>query len=163
MRQCPKCSRTYENDRQKFCTKDGTALIDVPADGAGQGETVQFDSSQLDDEVTKVISHPLPRMTGSGFDPYKTVMSAPEDRAMPPVSASQPVVPPAAPQPIQPIAAPPAAPTSPPQPAAPPPTSSSAASPIASPPAAVLDQAAPQTPAQPIASAMAPPAAVTAP
>src|ERR1051326_8559844 len=137
MRQCPKCSRTYENDRQKFCTKDGTALIDVPADGAGQGETVQFDSSQLDDEVTKVISHPLPRMTGSGFDPYKTVMSAPEDRAMPPVRAGQPVGPPPAPaasQPIQPIASPPAAA----------PTPYSAAPPIA--PAAALDQAAPPTP-----------------
>src|ERR1043166_1420283 len=95
MKQCPKCSKTYANDKQKFCTKDGTALVDAVEASSGQGETVRIDSAQLDDEVTKVISQALPRMSGSAFDPYKTQVSTPEEKAAPPPSqTSQPIAPP---------------------------------------------------------------------
>src|SRR5436190_20314978 len=107
MKQCPKCSRTYANDKQKFCTKDGTALVDAVDASAGQGETVRIDSAQLDDEITKVISQPLPRM-GSAFDPYKTqVSTSQETTSAPPPVAGQPSTPlPAAPTPAPPVSAP---------------------------------------------------------
>ena len=78
MKQCPACNRTYANDKQKFCTQDGVALVDAHSASAGQGETVRIDSAELDDEITKAISKGLPRMTGSGFDPYKTTVSPPQ-------------------------------------------------------------------------------------
>jgi hypothetical protein len=31
MKRCPNCNRTYANDAQKFCTKDGTSLVGVSA------------------------------------------------------------------------------------------------------------------------------------
>ena len=80
MKQCPACNRTYANDKQKFCTQDGTVLVDAHSASAGQGETVRIDSAELDDEVTKAISQGLPRTTGSGFDPYKTTVSSPQER-----------------------------------------------------------------------------------
>jgi len=91
MKQCPKCSVTYANDKQKFCTKDGTPLVDAVDASAGQGETVRIDSAQLDDEITKVISQQLPQMSGSAFDPYKTQVSTAEDKAAAPPAPSQPV------------------------------------------------------------------------
>jgi len=94
MKQCPKCSVTYANDKQKFCTRDGTPLIDAVDASAGQGETVRIDSAQLDDEITKVISQQLPQMSGSAFDPYKTQVSTPEQKPAPP---NEPATPPAAP------------------------------------------------------------------
>ena len=54
MKQCPKCSSTYANDKQKFCTKDGTPLVDAHQASAGQDTTIRIDSTQLDDEITKV-------------------------------------------------------------------------------------------------------------
>ncbi|HEX3144173.1 MAG TPA: hypothetical protein VHQ64_09385 [Pyrinomonadaceae bacterium] len=96
MKQCPKCSVTYANDKQKFCTKDGTPLVDAVDASAGQGETVRIDSAQLDDEITKVISQQLPQMSSGPFDPYKTQVSTPEDKAPPPPAPSQPITPPAA-------------------------------------------------------------------
>jgi hypothetical protein len=100
MKQCPKCSVTYANNKQKFCTKDGTALVDAVDDSAGQGETVRIDSAQLDDEITKVISQALPPMSGSAFDPYKTQVSTPEQTPAPP---SEPAPPPASPPPSDPF------------------------------------------------------------
>ena len=79
MKQCPSCNRTYANDKQKFCTQDGIALVDAHSASAGQGETVRIDSAELDDEITKAISKGLPRMTDSGFDPYKTTVSPPQE------------------------------------------------------------------------------------
>src|SRR5204863_3221203 len=104
---------------------------------AGQDTTIRIDSAQLDDEITKVISQPLPRMSEERFDPYKTNVSAPQPQGTPqPPSPSQPIAPPpvAAPTPAPPLAAapPPPAPTPtvsapappppPSQPIAPPPT-----------------------------------------
>jgi hypothetical protein len=80
MKRCPSCNRTYPNDAQKFCTKDGTSLVHEPTAGLQTpGETVRFDSSELnatriDDEVTKVISRELPPEPAE-FDPYKTVLA----------------------------------------------------------------------------------------
>jgi len=121
MKQCPKCSVTYANDKQKFCTKDGTPLVDAVDASAGQGETVRIDSAQLDDEITKVISQQLPQMTGSAFDPYKTQVSTAEDKAAAPPAPSQPITPPpaAAPPPVSPPAPPAPPPTQPPSAAAP--------------------------------------------
>jgi hypothetical protein len=92
MRRCPKCNRTYANDGQKFCTKDGTSLIDVAASGPGLGETIRLDSAELrttqdDPEVTKVISRNLPPPPAEEFDPFKTVISRPtQDRAGSPLT-----------------------------------------------------------------------------
>src|SRR5436190_20432637 len=95
MKQCPKCSSTYANDKQKFCTKDGTALVDDLEPSAGQETTIRIDSTQLDDEITKVISQPLPRMSEERFDPYKTNVSAPQPQPPQPTPPpSQPIAPP---------------------------------------------------------------------
>jgi hypothetical protein len=83
MKRCPNCNRTYANDAQKFCTKDGTSLVDASA-GLAQGETVRLDSSELgttqfDPEVTKVISRELPSQPTGDFDPYKTILAKSPD------------------------------------------------------------------------------------
>ncbi|PYS74119.1 MAG: hypothetical protein DMF73_04295, partial [Acidobacteria bacterium] len=95
MKRCPACNRTYANDAQKFCTQDGIALVDAHSAGAGQGETVRIDSAQLDDKVMKVIPKELPRMTGSGFDPYRTVMASPPETSATPSPKIEDVAPPA--------------------------------------------------------------------
>ena len=95
MKQCPACNRTYANDKQKFCTQDGTVLVDAHSASAGQGETVRIDSAELDDEVTKAISQGLPRTTGSGFDPYRTVMASPPETSATPSPKIEDVAPPA--------------------------------------------------------------------
>ena len=83
MKRCPKCNRTFENDKQKFCTQDGTALLGdtsptkAPPDFELK-ETIRIDSAGLhvpdmdDDFETKVI----PR---DAFDPYKTNVSTPQE------------------------------------------------------------------------------------
>jgi hypothetical protein len=150
MKQCPKCSKTYANDKQKFCTKDGTALVDALEASSGQGETVRIDSAQLDDEITKVISQALPPMSGSAFDPYKTQVSTPEEKAAAsPPQPSQPIAPPPGPAPPPESKSPVPAPE-PPTPAPPPPSQ-----PVAPPPATVLSPeptpsvAAPEPPVPP--------------
>ena len=97
MKQCPVCNRTYENNKQKFCTQDGASLVDKQSAPLGP-ETVRIDSAQLEQEVTKVISRELPTIAGS-FDPYKTVMSTPQSPtpAAPPSQPKSPVTPPAPP------------------------------------------------------------------
>jgi hypothetical protein len=129
MKQCPKCSSTYANNKQKFCTKDGTALVDAHEASAGQDATIRIDSTQLDDEITKVISQPLPRMTGSAFDPYKTQVSKSEEQTGPPPAPSQPI----APSPAV-SAPPPAASAPPPAASAPPPAASAPPPPASAPP-----------------------------
>src|SRR2546421_1157829 len=130
MKQCPSCNRTYANDKQKFCTQDGIALVDAHSASAGQGETVRIDSAELDDEITKAISKGLPRMTGSGFDPYKTTVSPPQETSAIPSQQTE------APR----AQAPPAQAPAPPPPVTPvspatnvPPTQVAAAAPIAPP------------------------------
>ena len=83
MKQCPKCNTTYANDKQKFCTKDGTGLVDAHEARAGQDATIRIDSTQLDDEITKVISQPLPQMLSGPFDPYKTQVSKTDEETTP--------------------------------------------------------------------------------
>ena len=113
MKQCPSCSRTYANDKQKFCTQDGVALVDAHSASAGQGETVRIDSAELDDEITRAISKGLPRMTGSGFDPYKTTVSAPQETSAVPSQTTE-APPPQAPATPPPVAPPAQAPAVPP-------------------------------------------------
>ena len=77
MKRCPKCNRTYTTDTQKFCTHDGVVLEVL---GVSQGDTIRIDSVQIDDEApTKAISRDLPSEVTGGFDPFKTVMSRPEE------------------------------------------------------------------------------------
>src|SRR6476469_5819702 len=90
MKQCPKCSVTYANNKQKFCTKDGTPLVEAQQ-SASNDETVRIDSAQLDDEVTKFISHELPPQASGVFDPYKTAVSTPQPTAHP--EPTQPIAP----------------------------------------------------------------------
>lgn len=120
MKRCPNCNRTYTNDAQKYCTKDGTSLVPVTA---GLGETVRLDSSELrttqdNPEVTKVISRELPPQPTGDFDPYKTILARPPETTedisvttgdlMPPAS----IPPPPAPRPAGsgPVGPPPSAP-----------------------------------------------------
>jgi hypothetical protein len=114
MKQCPKCSRTYANDKQKFCTKDGTALVDAQQ-SRPHDETVRIDSTPLDDEMTKFISRDLPPMEAGGFDPYKTNVSSTPPQSPSPSGPSQPIPPPPAVEP--PAPAKPSAPEPPESPA----------------------------------------------
>ena len=125
MRRCPKCGRTFDNDRQKFCTLDGTGLLDVEvlneaeSQRVEQGETIRIDSAglnsaELNDEMTKIISREPPAQSLPSFDPYKTVVAE---------SSSTPSAPPAPPAPpaAPPAAAPPTTPTPAATPSTPPP------------------------------------------
>ena len=127
MRRCPKCGRTFDNDRQKFCTLDGTGLLDVEvlneaeSQRVEQGETIRIDSAglnsaELNDEMTKIISREPPAQSLPSFDPYKTVVAeSSSTSSAPPAPPTPPAAPPAAAPPTAPPATPPAAPpTSPP-------------------------------------------------
>jgi len=121
MKRCPNCNRTYTNDQQKFCTKDGTPLVDAEVPKAGQGETIRIDSAQLnatpvDDEPTKVISRELTTPPAAAdFDPYKTIINAPHTSASLPRNTQDLVSPPAAPtsRPLPPPPQPPSQPLAP--------------------------------------------------
>src|SRR5258706_2516793 len=81
MKRCPKCSRTFTTNTQKFCTHDGVVLETVEAGPATVGsETVRIDASDLNDDdlPTKAISRELASEITGDFDPLKTVMSRPE-------------------------------------------------------------------------------------
>lgn len=158
MKQCPKCNKAYANDNQKFCTKDGTALVDAHEARAGQDATIRIDSTQLDDEITKVISQPLPQMLGNAFDPYKTQVSTPDEKAAPPSAPSQPLAPPPAAGPPPAAEPPPAAgppPTAEPPPVAPAPRPASAPT--------VLASQAPPPPRPALRDTIAPPATAPSP
>src|SRR5258706_895210 len=72
MKRCPKCSRTYTTNTQKFCTHDGVVLEGVEVGS----ETIRIEPASVDDDApTKAISREL--VTGD-FDPLKTVMSRPD-------------------------------------------------------------------------------------
>jgi len=75
MKRCPKCNRTYSTDTQKFCTHDGGLLFAIDA---GLGETVQFDSSKVQDEVAKPTTRDLGEQQPA-FDPEATVVTGVED------------------------------------------------------------------------------------
>jgi hypothetical protein len=72
MKHCPKCNRTFTTDTQKFCTHDGGLLTDV-----GQ-ETVRIDTKELD-APTKAISRDLISQVTAEIDPFKTIMTRPEE------------------------------------------------------------------------------------
>jgi hypothetical protein len=125
MRRCPKCGRTFDNDRQKFCTLDGTGLLDVEglneaeSQRVEQGETIRIDSAglnsaELNDEMTRIISREPPAQSLPSFDPYKTVVAeSSSTSSAPPAPATPPAAPPAA--------APPTTPTPAAMPSTPPP------------------------------------------
>lgn len=75
MKRCPKCNRTYSTDTQKFCTHDGGLLFTI--DG-GLGQTMQFDSSNVQDEVAKPTTRDLGEQQPP-FDPEATVVTGVED------------------------------------------------------------------------------------
>src|SRR5437763_12084553 len=130
MRRCPKCGRTFDNDRQKFCTLDGTGLLDVDvlneaeSQRVEQGETIRIDSAglnsaELNDEMTKIISREPPAQSLPSFDPYKTAVSASSSNpsAAPPaqpIGERPPAPPAAAAPPVPPRAATPPPPPPPP-------------------------------------------------
>src|ERR1041385_21130 len=112
MRRCPKCGRTFDSDKQKFCTLDGTGLLDVEvlneaeSQRVERGETIRIDSAglnsaELNDEMTKIISREPPPQSIPNFDPYKTVVaeSGSTSSAPPAPPAAQPPIPPAPPPP----------------------------------------------------------------
>jgi hypothetical protein len=53
MKQCPKCSKTYANDKQVLHEGRRPALVDAHEAKAGQDATIRIDSTQLDDEIAK--------------------------------------------------------------------------------------------------------------
>ncbi len=121
MKRCPSCNRTYTNDAQKFCTKDGTSLVATAPTG-GLGETVRLDSSDLkttqdDPEVTRVISREPSQPTGE-FDPYKTIVSRPDTTADFSMTTGD-LMPASIPPTPRPAHVPPPSPPSPPSPPAP--------------------------------------------
>jgi hypothetical protein len=130
MKRCPNCGNTYTNDLQKFCTRDGIALVDTQIPSAGQGETIRIDSAkldsaQLDDDLpTKMISRELPSTAPAEFDPYKTVISPPQKTSAGLPRDTQDLTPPSTPPPIS-----PALPPSPSGPIQAPPSPSSGALP----------------------------------
>lgn len=104
MRRCPKCNRTYTNDTQKFCTKDGTSLVDAATSSPGLGETVRLDSAELkttqdDPEVTKVISRELASQPAEEFDPYKTIVSRQQETSAEPTLTTGDLMAPSIPPP----------------------------------------------------------------
>src|ERR1041384_2458724 len=122
MRRCPKCGRTFDSDKQKFCTLDGTGLLDVEvlneaeSQRVEQGETIRIDSAglnsaELNDEMTKIISREPPPQSIPNFDPYKTGVSESGSTSSappgPPAAQPPPPVTPAAPPPVTPAAPPP--------------------------------------------------------
>ncbi len=96
MKRCPKCNRSYTTDTQKFCTYDGGLLA-----AADIGlETIRLDSSQLEDDApTKEISSELVSEVTGGFDPFKTVISRPEETTSERSRTTQDQAPPTAPPP----------------------------------------------------------------
>src|SRR6266436_6744815 len=75
MKRCPKCSRTYSTNTQKFCTHDGVVLENIEVGS----ETVRIEATDLDDDApTKAISRELASEVTGDFDPLKTVMSRPD-------------------------------------------------------------------------------------
>ena len=143
MKRCPNCGSTYTNDLQKFCTKDGSALVDAQIPSAGQGETIRIDSAQLnsaqlnDDEPTKVISRELPSPPPAPFDPYKTVINPRQDTSAALPRNTQDLTPaPATPPTSQPLPPSTSGPIQPPPSGSLPPSSSGPIStPLPSPPA----------------------------
>lgn len=86
MKRCPKCSRTYSTETQKFCTHDGSPLVTAES---GQGETIRIDASkleQIDNAPTQAISRDLHSPTTGQFDPYRTVVGSTEQKPAPPAT-----------------------------------------------------------------------------
>src|SRR5580765_459235 len=82
MKRCPKCNRTFASQTQKFCTQDGTSLVDevaAPPPELDLKETIRIDSArlaQMPDEDDDFETKPISR---ERFDPYKTTVNPPED------------------------------------------------------------------------------------
>src|SRR6266404_9570402 len=121
MKRCPKCSRTYTTNTQKFCTHDGVVLENAEVGS----ETVRIEPGELNDQdaPTKAISREL---VPSNFDPMKTVMARPEGTAGSGSRSTQDLSPSAT---LYPPPANPAAPLSGSDQASPPPPQSSAPAP----------------------------------
>lgn len=83
MVRCPKCNRTYENDSQKFCTRDGGRLIPVEDGAAAAGydpNSTIVGGSSYDPNATMVgtstpTPSPGPSAPEPSFDPNATVIS----------------------------------------------------------------------------------------
>ena len=72
MKRCPKCNRAYQTDTQKFCTHDGGLLFAIDP---SLSETVQFDSTQVRDAVSKPTTRDLADQKPAAFDPEATVVT----------------------------------------------------------------------------------------
>ncbi len=97
MVRCPKCNRTYENESQKFCTRDGGRLIPVESAGFDANSTVVSPQPKAFDPNATVVSQPTPPSSPKpqptppqqAFDPNATVIATPPPSPQPaPPSAS---------------------------------------------------------------------------
>jgi hypothetical protein len=151
MKRCPKCSRTFPDDNQKFCTIDGGLLVsgDQPFDPNAtiQGSAnmavptapEQPASNRPPDFNETIASAPtavLPRQTGPTNIPTSSNLPQPPAPGAPPAPPAQPAPPPQAsapPPPPSQAARPPAqsAPLPPAQRAPAPPAAAAAAAPVA--------------------------------
>src|SRR5437899_162652 len=68
MKRCPKCSRNYPTDTQRFCTHDGGMLVPVEITPT---EAKEFDAASA---PTKVISRELVSEDTVQFDPFRTTI-----------------------------------------------------------------------------------------
>lgn len=99
MLRCPKCNRTYENDAQKFCTRDGGRLIVVETETPGFNPNATMVSQPSFDPNKTVVSQLEPPFDSNKpntsqpqplFDPNKTAVSEPPVRES--AAQSQPPV-----------------------------------------------------------------------
>lgn len=92
MVRCPKCNRTYENDSQKFCTRDGGRLVVVETGSANfnPNATMVSGATPFDPNATMVSSPSNPNVSQPPFDPNATVISppTPSPQPAPPIPAS---------------------------------------------------------------------------
>lgn len=75
MVRCPKCNRTYENDSQKFCTRDGGRLISLEAEAQNfdPNATMVAGAKPFDPNATMIP--PEPSVSQPSFDPNATLLS----------------------------------------------------------------------------------------
>lgn len=85
MLHCPKCNRTYENDTQKFCTRDGGRLFPVGEEEADfdPNATMVSGAKPFDPNATMVSQPSAPSVSQPSFDPNATMLSPPPSSPTP--------------------------------------------------------------------------------
>jgi hypothetical protein len=75
MVRCPKCNRTYENDSQKFCTRDGGRLMPVEAEAQSFDPNATMVAGAEPFNPNATVMQPEPCVSQPSFDPNATILS----------------------------------------------------------------------------------------